>query len=138
VTVRPSRGSAALLVAGFVCTASAPTPAPLAADCAAPAVAGARVALVAIACGDARGAAPGGAARLLFGLPLDLNRADAAALEALPGIGPGRAEAIVRARRAAPFCGVAELDRVPGLGAATRARLAPFVATPAPTGCADS
>jgi competence protein ComEA len=136
--VRPSRGHAALLVAGLVCTASAPTGAPLAARCASPAVAGRRGALLSIACADARGAPPTGAPRLLFGLPLDLNRADAAALEALPGIGPGRADAIVRARRAAPFCRVAELDRVPGLGAATRARLAPFVATPAPTGCADS
>jgi competence protein ComEA len=137
VTVRPSRGPAALLVAGLVCTAGAPERVPHAADCAGPAVAGRRGALVAIAC-RAPGPALAGAPRLLFGLPLDLNRADAAALEALPGIGPGRADAIVRARAAAPFCRVGELDRVPGLGAATRARLAPFVATPAPTGCADS
>ena len=126
-----------MLVAGLACAAGWPGRAPRAADCDAPVVKGARGALVAVAC-DGPGAALAGAPRLLFGLPLDLNRADAVALEALPGIGPGRAAAIVRARRVAPFCRVGELDRVPGLGTATRARLAPFVATPQPTGCAES
>ena len=59
-----------------------------------------------------------------FGLPLDLNRADADALEALPGIGVGRAAAIVAARSAAPFCDVRELARVSGIGPTTVARLA--------------
>ena len=62
-----------------------------------------------------------GAARLLWGLPLDLNHEDARALEALPGIGPGRARAIVTSR---PFCAIAELDRVAGIGPVTLRRLA--------------
>ncbi len=61
-----------------------------------------------------------GAARLLWGAPLDLNREEAASLEALPGIGPARARAIILAR---PFCRVSELDRVPGIGPLTLLRL---------------
>jgi competence protein ComEA len=57
-----------------------------------------------------------GAARLLWGLPLDVNRDDARDLEALPGIGPGRAHAIVASR---PHCALEDLDRVPGIGPAT-------------------
>ena len=62
-----------------------------------------------------------GAARLLWGLPLDLNHEDVRELEALPGIGPGRARAIVAGR---PHCALADLDRVPGIGPATLGRLA--------------
>jgi hypothetical protein len=65
-----------------------------------------------------------GPARLLYGEALDLNGADAASLEALPGIGPARAAAIVAAR---PFASVAELARVPGIGPATLARIAPHL-----------
>jgi competence protein ComEA len=64
---------------------------------------------------------PSGAARLLWGLPLDLNRADERDLEALPGIGPKRAVAIARAR---PFCRPDDLLRVPGIGPATLRQLA--------------
>jgi hypothetical protein len=72
-----------------------------------------------------------GAARLLWGLPLDLNREAARDLEALPGIGPGRARAIVTGR---PFCTVEDLDRVPGIGPATLRGLAGRVRVePAPT-----
>jgi competence protein ComEA len=70
-----------------------------------------------------------GAARLLWGLPLDLNRDDARALEALPGIGPARAAALVGAR---PYCRVEELERVPGIGPVTLGRLAGRVAVSAP------
>ena len=62
-----------------------------------------------------------GAARLLWGLPLDVNREAARDLEALPGIGPGRARAIVGNR---PYCALNELDRVPGIGPVTLRRLA--------------
>ncbi len=73
-----------------------------------------------------RAAAPGrGAARLLWGLPLDLNREAAHDLEALPGIGPGRARAIVTGR---PYCSVADLDRVSGIGPGTLNRLRSRVA----------
>ena len=62
-----------------------------------------------------------GAARLLWGLPLDLNREDASAIEALPGIGPGRARAIVAER---PLCTFDDLDRVSGIGPVTLRRIA--------------
>ncbi len=65
-----------------------------------------------------------GPALLLFGQPLDVNEIDARALEVLPGIGPSRAQAIVAARSAGPFGSLAELERVPGIGPVTVARLA--------------
>ena len=51
---------------------------------------------------------------------VDLNRAEPWLLEALPGIGPGRAQAIVDYRqRHGPFRSTEELTRVPGIGADT-------------------
>jgi hypothetical protein len=70
-----------------------------------------------------------GAARLLYGLPLDPNRDDAAALEALPGIGPGLAGAIVAGR---PWCGVEALRRVRGIGPARLARIRELLVIEAP------
>jgi len=43
-----------------------------------------------------------GVARRVFGLPIDPNCADAATLATLPGIGPVRAEAILRERARRP------------------------------------
>jgi competence protein ComEA len=54
------------------------------------------------------------------GLRVDLNTADEAILEALPGVGPVTAQAIIRAR---PFASVDDLSRVPGIGAAKLAAL---------------
>lgn len=65
--------------------------------------------------------------QLLFGRKLDLNTAFASSLEVLPGIGSVRAAAIVAERCRAPFQRVDEIERVAGIGPATRARLAPFV-----------
>jgi competence protein ComEA len=65
-----------------------------------------------------------GAARLVCGLPLDLNRAAPEDLEALPGIGPARARAIAEAR---PFAELAEVGRVSGVGPRTLARIARWV-----------
>jgi hypothetical protein len=79
--------------------------------------------------------APAGAAVLLFGGRLDPNRAEPVALEALPGIGPARAAAIVAAREEAPFCAVAELRRVRGIGPVTLARVAPMLQVDPPPGC---
>ena len=62
-------------------------------------------------------------AGLLFGRPLDLYRASAASLDVLPGIGPARATAIVAERCRARFVDVADVERVHGIGAATRARI---------------
>jgi hypothetical protein len=60
---------------------------------------------------------------LLFGKPVDANRADRATLEALPGIGPGKASAWVEERDRKPFCGPEDLGRVKGIGPKTQARL---------------
>ena len=70
---------------------------------------------------------PTGAIALLFGIPIDLNRAAAVDLEALPGIGPARARALVAARRAAPLCGTRDLSRVRGIGPHTAERLRGWV-----------
>jgi competence protein ComEA len=55
---------------------------------------------------------------------VDINTADAAALEALPGIGPSIAQAIVEWRAAnGQFASVDELEDVPGIGPATLAEI---------------
>lgn len=60
-------------------------------------------------------------------LVIDVNRATVGELQALPGIGPARAEAIVLHRvRHGPFLGLAELGRVDGIGADTLAALQGF------------
>lgn len=80
-----------------------------------------------------RGTPPAqGAARLLWGLPLDLNREDARDLEALPGIGPGRARAIVGGR---PYCALSDLDRVRGIGPVTLRALADRVSVGGTPAC---
>ncbi|NWF79832.1 MAG: helix-hairpin-helix domain-containing protein [Chloroflexi bacterium] len=72
-------------------------------------------------------ASPAGAAAPAGGL-LDLNRASAADLEELPGIGPTLAERIV-ARRTdqGPFRAVEELREVTGIGDKLFAQIAPLV-----------
>ena len=62
---------------------------------------------------------------------LNLNTANAAALDALPGIGPARAASIVQYRaQHGPFQSVEDLGEVPGIGAAAVARLRDQVAVP--------
>jgi competence ComEA-like helix-hairpin-helix protein len=62
---------------------------------------------------------------------LNLNTANAAALDALPGIGPARAASIVQYRaQHGPFQTVEDLGQVPGMGAAAVARLRDHVAAP--------
>jgi competence protein ComEA len=83
--------------------------------------------------------APGGAevrgpARVLFGLGIDPNLADAAALEALPGVGPARAEAIVAGRADGAYRTLADLGRVRGIGPVTLRRAAPWLAFGDPGG----
>ncbi len=68
-----------------------------------------------------------GALRLLHAQRLDVNREPAEVLELLPGIGPGRAAAIVAGR---PYCELRELEHIRGIGPATRGKLAGFVAFP--------
>lgn len=67
-----------------------------------------------------------GAVALALGWPLDLNRAGATDLEALPGVGPSLARAIVADREAnGPFCSIEALDRVAGVGPAFLEKHAP-------------
>jgi competence protein ComEA len=62
---------------------------------------------------------------------LNVNRATAVDLEALPGIGPALARRIVADREArGPFATVQALDRVPGIGPALVARLGNLVTAP--------
>jgi competence protein ComEA len=66
--------------------------------------------------------------RLRDGEPLDLNRASAAELELLPGVGPRLARDIVEARtRQGGFATVDALDRVRGIGPKKLAKLRPFL-----------
>jgi len=59
---------------------------------------------------------------------LDINRASVAELQALPSVGPSRAEAIVLERiRNGRFSDLADLSRVRGFGPETLHGLAEFV-----------
>lgn len=65
---------------------------------------------------------------LLVNRPLPINRANATALEMLPGVGPHLAGVILATRQQqGPFTGPDDLRRVPGIGAKTYARLAPLI-----------
>ena len=59
--------------------------------------------------------------------PVNLNRADSAGLEGLPGIGPALAGRILERRRRARFDRVDDLLEVRGIGPATLERLRPHV-----------
>ncbi len=62
--------------------------------------------------------------------PVDVNVATAVELEALPGVGPATATAIVAEReRNGPFLDVDDLDRVPGIGPAKLDALRDLVTT---------
>jgi competence ComEA-like helix-hairpin-helix protein len=62
------------------------------------------------------------------GTLVSLNTASASELEALPSVGPSRAQAIVRHREThGPFLSVEALAQVPGIGPAALARLRPLV-----------
>ena len=58
-----------------------------------------------------------GGERRVLGLPLDINQATEAELDALPGIGAQLAQRIVVERKAhGPFTDLNALQRVPGIG----------------------
>lgn len=60
--------------------------------------------------------------------PIDVNRASAAELSLLPGVGPSLAAAIVADRESrGPFRRPQDLDRVRGIGPAILARILPHV-----------
>jgi len=90
---------------------------------------------VELACASATPGLPvRGPARRLVGLPIDPNRADAATLESLPGVGPARALAILEARGRRPFRCVEDLERVPGIGPRTLAGMAGLLGIGEPPG----
>ncbi|MEZ4281028.1 MAG: tRNA (adenosine(37)-N6)-threonylcarbamoyltransferase complex ATPase subunit type 1 TsaE [Myxococcota bacterium] len=138
----------ALFLAALLGTRSLPGPPEPAAACAALEGAGAAAAAsadapsdglgdVAVVCraefgGDARERRLAGMARLLDGGRIDPNAAPQALLENLPGIGPGRARAILEARGRRPFDSVREIERVPGIGPRTREKLDPFLTVDSP------
>jgi competence ComEA-like helix-hairpin-helix protein len=63
--------------------------------------------------------------------PLDINRASAAELESLPGVGPALASRIVAYRDSVgPFRSLSDLDRVPGIGPALLRRIEPLLRFP--------
>jgi competence ComEA-like helix-hairpin-helix protein len=67
------------------------------------------------------------------GFPLDLNSASALELEAIPGIGPSRAAAIVAFReRYGAFSRVTDVSRVPGIGPATLEKISPYLMVESP------
>jgi ribosomal protein S13 len=84
-----------------------------------------------VVCGGASEAPVRGPARRLFGLGLDANATDAAALETLPGIGPARARALVQARLERRFCRARDLERAEGIGPRIRAAIAAELRFPA-------
>jgi competence protein ComEA len=62
------------------------------------------------------------------GALVNVNTADLARLQTLPGIGQVKAQAIIDYREAnGPFQSIDELDDVPGIGPATLERLRPLV-----------
>lgn len=92
------------------------------------AIAAGTVWLYAAAGPDAVVRAPSGQVGQSSGAVLDINTADAAALEELPGVGPVLAERIVAAREEdGPFDGPEALLEVPGIGPATWEDIGPFV-----------
>ena len=74
----------------------------------------------------ADGGSAGGAAGRAAGL-VDVNRASATELDALPGIGPVTAQKIIDARAAAPFASVADLRDRKLVSAATFAKIEALV-----------
>jgi len=59
--------------------------------------------------------------------PVDINRASAAELASLPGIGASKAQAIVEHRAAEPFESVEDLKKVKGIGEHTFETLRPSI-----------
>lgn len=77
----------------------------------------------------AQGPAVPESGRLLFGEKMDLNRATAEDLEAIPGIGPKRAVGILEERNVrGRFETIDDLLEVPGIGPATLTEIRPYVA----------
>jgi competence protein ComEA len=78
--------------------------------------------------GGYRVAAMSGAQLITLGLPIDLNRASAEDLDAIPGLGPALAKRIVEYRQAhGPFKKIEDLREVSGVGPQNLEKLKPYL-----------
>ena len=66
------------------------------------------------------------AAQRLIG-QVNINEASATSLSLLPGVGPKRAQAIIRLRQKRPFRRAVQLRRVRGIGRRTLMKMLPYV-----------
>ena len=83
--------------------------------------------------GGDRLAAMSGAQLLTLGLPIDLNRATAEDLAAIPGLGPALAQRIIDYRQAhGPFKKIEDLREVSGIGPQNLQKLKPFLGLGSP------
>jgi competence ComEA-like helix-hairpin-helix protein len=74
-----------------------------------------------------------GAQLMTLGLPIDLNRASAADLDAIPGLGPALAQRIVDYRQAhGPFTQIEDLMAVSGIGPQNLPKLKPYLGLGSP------
>ena len=74
-----------------------------------------------------------GASDPAAGMMVNINQATQAELEALPNIGPSKAQAIVEHRAKRPFKKVEDLMRVKGIGRKTFNKLRPYLSVDGPT-----
>lgn len=96
-----------------------------------PVVAGAGAPSPSVAGEPTGSAGSGGSAGAGTAGPIDLNAADADALDSLPGVGPATAQAILTYREeSGPFRSVDDLLDVPGIGEAKLEQLRPHVQVP--------
>jgi competence protein ComEA len=64
---------------------------------------------------------------------VNINTATAAELALLPGVGPSKAEAIVKYRAASPFKQVDQIMRVKGIGKKSFQEMKPYLTVDGPT-----
>ncbi len=79
-----------------------------------------------------------GVGAVLAGGRIDLNAASPGLLETLPGIGPAKARAIAATRSERAFERLTDLQRVPGIGPKTLARLALWIEVVTPSAEGDA
>ncbi len=89
--------------------------------------------------GGYRLTAMSGAKLVTLGLPIDLNRATAQDLDAIPGLGPALAQRIVDYRNThGPFKKIEDLLAVPGIGPQNLQKLKPYLGLGTPEARAPS